>query len=84
MPTFAVGRAQLLVALVAYMFRKGMVKPFPVYLDSPMAVEASRIYLKYPELWHERLQEIVREKPLREELRKTKSKLCARRKNRRR
>jgi len=41
-----------------------------------MAVEASRIYLKHPELWHERMQEIVRERPLREELEKTKSKLC--------
>ena len=75
-PTFAVGRAQLLVVLLAYLFRKGAVKPFPVYLDSPMAVEASRIYLKHPELWHDRVKEIVRERPLREELEKTKSKLC--------
>jgi metallo-beta-lactamase family protein len=75
-PTFAVGRAQLLVVLLAWLFRKGEVKPFPIYLDSPMAVEASKIYLKHPDLWHERLKEVVRERPLREELQKTKSKLC--------
>jgi len=75
-PTFAVGRAQLLAILLAWLFRKGEVKHFPIYLDSPMAVEASKIYLKYPDLWHEDLKEIVREKPLREELQKAKSKVC--------
>jgi metallo-beta-lactamase family protein len=75
-PTFAVGRAQLLIALLAFLFRKKEVKPFPVYLDSPMAIEAAKIYLKYPELWHDQLKEIVRERPLREELAATKSKVC--------
>ena len=41
-PTFAIGRAQLLVVLLAYLFRKKEVKPFPIYLDSPMAIEASK------------------------------------------
>jgi metallo-beta-lactamase family protein len=75
-PTFAVGRAQLLAVLLAWLFRKGEVKPFPIYLDSPMAVEASRIYLKHPELWHDQLKEIVRQRPLREELTKAKSRVC--------
>jgi len=75
-PTFAIGRAQTLVVLLAWLFRKKEVKPFPIYLDSPMAVEASKIYLKHPELWHERLKEIVRERPLRDELTATKSRLC--------
>ena len=67
-PTFAVGRAQLLVVLLAWLFRKKEVKPFPVYLDSPMAIKATQIYLEHPELWHDVLKEIVRERPLREEL----------------
>ncbi len=75
-PTFAVGRAQLLVVLLAYLFRKKEVKPFPVYLDSPMAIEAAKVYMNHPELWHDRLKEIVRERPLREELAATKSKVC--------
>ena len=75
-PTFAIGRAQLLVVLLAWLFRKREIKPFPIYLDSPMAVEASKIYVRHPELWHDRLKEIVRQRPLREELAATKSKLC--------
>jgi metallo-beta-lactamase family protein len=75
-PTFAIGRAQLLAVLLAWLFRKGEVKPFPIYLDSPMAVEASRIYLKHPELWHDQLKEIVRQRPLRQELVKARSKVC--------
>jgi metallo-beta-lactamase family protein len=75
-PTFAIGRAQFLVVLLAFLFRKRHIKPFPVFLDSPMAVEAAKIYLNHPELWHERLKEIVRERPLRVELAATKSKVC--------
>jgi metallo-beta-lactamase family protein len=75
-PTFAVGRAQLLIALVAFLFRKKELEPFPVYLDSPMAIEAAKIYLDHPELWHDRLKEIAGEHPLREELAATKSKVC--------
>jgi metallo-beta-lactamase family protein len=75
-PTFAIGRAQLLVVLLAFLFRKGDVNPFPIYLDSPMAIEAAKVYLKFPELWHDRLKEIVRERPLREELAATNSKVC--------
>jgi metallo-beta-lactamase family protein len=75
-PTFAIGRAQLLVVLLAWLFRKKEVKPFPVFLDSPMAIKASRIYLSHPELWHDTLKQIVREKPLRDELAATKSKVC--------
>jgi len=76
LPTFAIGRAQLLVVLLAYLFRKKEVKPFPIYLDSPMAIEASKVYLNHPELWHDRLKEIVRDRPLREELAATRSKVC--------
>ena len=75
-PTFAIGRAQFLAVLLAYLFRRKEIEPFPVYLDSPMAIEASKIYLKFPELWHDRLKEIVRERPLREELLATRSKVC--------
>jgi metallo-beta-lactamase family protein len=43
-PTFAVGRAQLLIGLLSWMFRHNKVKPFPAFLDSPMAIEATKIY----------------------------------------
>lgn len=50
-PTFAVGRAQLLSLLLASIFRQKLVPPFPIFLDSPMAIEASKIYQHHPELY---------------------------------
>jgi len=67
-PTFAVGRAQLLVTLLSVMFRKKQVKPFPIFLDSPMAIEATRIYSRHPELFDDEMRKYIREKPLREDL----------------
>ena len=53
-PTFAVGRAQLIMLLLAWMFRTGKAKPFPIFLDSPMAIEATNIYVKHKEIFDER------------------------------
>src|SRR5215471_9113382 len=36
-PTFAVGRAQLITGLLAWMFRSNKTQTFPIFLDSPMA-----------------------------------------------
>lgn len=68
-PTFAVGRAQLLTVLLGWMFRTRQVPPFPVYLDSPMAIEASKIYGRHPELFDDEMQAFLRERPLEEDLR---------------
>jgi len=46
-PVFAVGRTQLLLYLLALMFRRRVVPKFPIYLDSPMAVEATKIYWEH-------------------------------------
>jgi metallo-beta-lactamase family protein len=68
-PTFAVGRAQLLTSLLALMFRRKKVAPFPIFLDSPMAIEATKIYTQHRELFHEKMDELIKERPLREDLR---------------
>lgn len=68
-PTFAVGRAQLLTSLLGWMFRRKGVKPFPIFLDSPMAIEALKIYTNHRELFHEAMTKFIQEKPLREDLR---------------
>src|SRR5262249_42134654 len=39
-PVFAVGRTQLLLYLLAGAFQRGTLSPFPIYIDSPMAIEA--------------------------------------------
>jgi len=68
-PTFAVGRAQLLTGLLAWMFRKKKVHPFPIFLDSPMAIEATNIYARHRELFDDAMKKFLAEKPLRADLR---------------
>ncbi|MCC6355301.1 MAG: MBL fold metallo-hydrolase [Verrucomicrobiae bacterium] len=67
-PTFAVGRAQVMLALLAWMFRRGKVDPFPVFLDSPMAIQASAIYEEHRELFDEETLAFIRERPIQEDL----------------
>ena len=67
-PTFAVGRAQLLSLLLASIFRKKIVAPFPIFLDSPMAIEASRIYARHPELYDDEMVAYLKEGPLSQDL----------------
>jgi metallo-beta-lactamase family protein len=67
-PTFAVGRAQLLVGLLGWMFRRKRVAPFPIFLDSPMAIEATKIYTKHPELFDDGMRRFISEHPLRDDL----------------
>jgi metallo-beta-lactamase family protein len=67
-PTFAIGRAQLLVGLLGWMFRNKRVAPFPIFLDSPMAIAATKIYTKHPELFDDGMKRFISEHPLREDL----------------
>jgi metallo-beta-lactamase family protein len=46
-PAFAVGRAQWLLHLVARLKSRGKLAGVPIYLNSPMAVDATRIYHNY-------------------------------------
>ncbi len=52
-PTFAVGRAQQILYHLASIFRKHSIKPFPIYLDSPMAIAATQLYAKHQDLMDE-------------------------------
>ncbi len=67
-PTFAVGRAQLLMTLLSQMFRKKQVRPFPLFLDSPMAIKATEIYTHHQELFDDEMVKYIAQKPMREDL----------------
>ena len=43
-PSFAVGRAQQITLLLGDMMKAGALPQVPIHLDSPMAVDATRIY----------------------------------------
>jgi metallo-beta-lactamase family protein len=67
-PTFAIGRTQQILYHLAVAIRRGRLPKFPIFLDSPMAVEATRIYLNHQELMDEELKALQRVHPLREDL----------------
>lgn len=46
---FAVGRAETLMLHLARLRRRDRIPDIPVYLNSPMAVDATELYRKYPE-----------------------------------
>ncbi len=43
-PSFAVGRAQLVTLLLRRLMNEGEIPEIPIHIDSPMAVDATRIY----------------------------------------
>jgi metallo-beta-lactamase family protein len=52
-PAFAVGRAQELVATLHDLFVKGELPELPVFVDSPLAREATAVFIRHPELFDE-------------------------------
>jgi metallo-beta-lactamase family protein len=50
-PVFAIGRTQLLLYLLASAFQRGTLSPFPIYIDSPMAIKATKLYGKHDDLF---------------------------------
>jgi metallo-beta-lactamase family protein len=67
-PTFAIGRAQLIMILLSWIFRNKHVEPFPSFLDSPMAIEATKIYTRHMDLFDDRLKKYIADRPLRDDL----------------
>lgn len=67
-PTFAIGRAQVILTILAAMFRSGRLRPVPIYLDSPMAIEATRIFRDHPELFDDEMTAMVSKRPIEQDL----------------
>jgi metallo-beta-lactamase family protein len=49
-PSFAVGRTQELAVFLHQMIEKGEIPSVPVYVDSPLAINASQIFNEHPEV----------------------------------
>ncbi|MCK9203816.1 MAG: MBL fold metallo-hydrolase [Bacteroidales bacterium] len=56
-PSFAIGRTQDMLYYLGHAFLRGEIPLFPVYIDSPMAIEATKIYMRHPELFDEEMKE---------------------------
>lgn len=52
-PAFAVERTQAILYIIHQLFRTGKVRAVPVYVDSPLAVNATEIFRIHPECFNE-------------------------------
>ncbi|HUT80970.1 MAG TPA: MBL fold metallo-hydrolase RNA specificity domain-containing protein [Candidatus Bathyarchaeia archaeon] len=59
-PSFAIGRTQTLVYFLNEIFEKQIIDKTPVYIDSPMAIDATEIYLKHPECFDKETLKLLR------------------------
>lgn len=60
-PSFAVGRTQLLLFYIRELKEKGLIPDIPVIVDSPMAKDATSIYSKNPGCYDEESLKLLRE-----------------------
>lgn len=58
-PAFAVGRTQEIVYNLSRMYAEGDLPEAPVYVDSPLAVNASEIFKQHPECYDREMLETV-------------------------
>ncbi len=58
-PAFAVGRTQEIVYALDQLWNEGKLPPIPVFVDSPLAVNATSVYLSHPECYDSKLQQYL-------------------------
>lgn len=58
-PAFAVGRAQQLVFALHRLIDSGAIPSVPVYVDSPLAVDATEIFRMYPDAFNGAVREFI-------------------------
>ncbi|HRH56593.1 MAG TPA: MBL fold metallo-hydrolase [Chitinophagales bacterium] len=59
-PAFSVGRTQELLYRLDKLYTNGKLKNIPVYVDSPLAMNATDIFLIHPECFDEEIYEYMR------------------------
>ena len=59
-PSFAVGRTQEIIYILADLVRRQRLEPLKVFVDSPMARSATRITMEHPELFDSETKALLR------------------------
>lgn len=63
-PAFAVGRTQELVYALNELFRNGKIPRIPVYIDSPLAIEATTVFRLHPDIFDRSERLVEADSPL--------------------
>ncbi|WP_143960799.1 MBL fold metallo-hydrolase RNA specificity domain-containing protein [Litoribacter populi] len=48
-PAFAVGRSQMVLYYLHRLQKKGKIPQIPIYIDSPMAIDVTKLYVDFPQ-----------------------------------
>jgi metallo-beta-lactamase family protein len=62
-PAFSLGRSQLLVFLLNELLQAGTIPELPIFVDSPLAAEATEVYRLHPECFDEETAQLLEERP---------------------
>jgi len=60
-PSFAVGRTQLLVYVLHKLFNQNRIPEIPIYVDSPLAVNATKVFEEHPECFDRETERVFLE-----------------------
>ncbi|MBN6188029.1 MBL fold metallo-hydrolase [Aneurinibacillus sp. BA2021] len=60
-PSFSVGRTQEIIYELSELLHQGKIAPLPVFIDSPLAVEATRIFRRNQQVFDEESQAYLRQ-----------------------
>lgn len=58
-PAFAVGRTQELLYILNQLIDRGEIPPLPIYIDSPMAIRTTDLFMQHSELFDLQMREAV-------------------------
>ncbi len=58
-PAFSVGRTQNIVYFLSELFHEGDLPRVPVFVDSPLAIDATKIYRDHPECYDQETKEAI-------------------------
>ncbi|WP_456400713.1 MBL fold metallo-hydrolase [Persephonella sp.] len=59
-PTFALERSQEILYVLREMYDRGKLPKCKIFLDSPLAISATKIFLQYPEYFNKDLKEMIK------------------------
>jgi metallo-beta-lactamase family protein len=59
-PTFALERSQEILYILRKMYNQGKLPECKVFLDSPLAISATRIFLQFPEYFNEEVKQLIK------------------------
>lgn len=59
-PAFSVGRTQVIILVLHQLLLEGKIPSLPIFVDSPLAVNATEVFRLHPDLFDEESRELIR------------------------